>query len=276
MRAEKWVIFLDFNIYEKDFCQLIEESNYRMLKSVFLTEIDHYEYGTIVYSNKIDYQWYNHAYVNQNEIKSISSIDDFMLICDMYFKKKKRKCCIYLPEELDILKISSEDWKYCVFEKENWWYFDTFAFVESNSVDDFLISKINNNNFDDFAKIFDSCFVLKDNLLHIKCLKNAFIGQGLATHIGLIAYKNFTPVGTLCMIINENFCGIYAVATMPEYRNQGVFTYLFEHAVRICRMRGIRHILLQTVSKDECNEVYKKRGFINIFSRIGYLIDNFA
>lgn len=76
------------------------------------------------------------------------------------------------------------------------------------------------------------------------------------------------------MIIYKEFCGIYAVATMSEHRNQGVFTFLFEYAIQICRMRGIQHILLQTVSTDECSEVYKKRGFINIFSRTGDLLDN--
>lgn len=266
--------FLELNIYDKNFCHLIEKSNYQMLKSVYLTEVVQYKYGTIVQSKKINNPWYNHAYINQNKTWDIKSINDFILICNLYFKIKKRKSCIYLPEEMKEIGSFLKTLKYQVFEKENWWYFNAFSTYQWSSIHDFLIYELTNNNFNDFKNIFSSGFELQSNIEHIKCLKKAFVVQKSTTHIGIIAYKEFTPVGTLCMIIYEKFCGIYAATTIPKYQNQGVFTYLFEYAIQICRMRGIQHILLQAVSTDACNEVYKKRGFINIFSRIGYLLDN--
>lgn len=263
---------MDFNIYNKNFCHLIEKSNYQMLKSVYLTEVIQCEYGAIVQSKWTNNPWYNHAYINQDKMWTIKNVDDFILIYYLYFKMKKS--CIYLPEELKEIGSFLKTWKYHVFEKENWWYFDAFSTFQWDSINDFIIYELTDKNFYDFAKVFSSSFELQDNVEHINCLKKAFIGQKSTSHIGIIAYKGLTPIGILCMIIYEKFCGIYAVATMSEYRNQGVFTFLFEYAIQICRMRGIQHILLQTVSTDECNEVYKKRGFINIFSRIGYLLDN--
>lgn len=263
---------MEFNIYDKDFCYLIEKRNYQMLRSVYLTEILQYEYGNIVQSKWLNNPWYNHAYINQDKVWQVQNVDDFILICSLYLNMNKRKSCIYLPEELKEIGSFLRTWKYHVFEKENWWYFDAYSTYQWASVHDFLIYELTYRNFYDFARVFSSSFELQDNIEHINCLKKAFVRKKSSSHIGFIAYKGLKPVGTLCMIIYEEFCGIYAVATMAEYRNQGVFTFLFEYAIHTCRMCGIQHIFLQTVSTDECNEVYKKRGFINIFSRIGYLL----
>lgn len=258
-------------IFNKNFCHLIERNNYEMLKSVYLTDIIPFFHATIVYSNWIHHPWYNHIYIHQNEYQYVKNIDEIISFSNTYFNIKKQEYCIYIPDESENMRLHLENRNFYSFETENWWYYNThFDFVKHNT-SSFTINKISANNFKDFEKIFKIVFSVLNIEDFIKCSQNAFIEHASPTRMGLIAYKNNIPVGILCIIINQNFCGLYSAATIPTYRNQGIFTSLFDYVIQYCKINKINHILLQAVSTDECNKIYHKMGFINIFSRIGFL-----
>lgn len=264
---------MNFNIFDKRFCDLLEKSNYQLLSPIYFTEVIAYTCATSVYSKYIEHPWYNHFYIHQDKIQCIKDFDKYIFLCNTYYSGKKRRNCIYIPEELEEQDINFQKYGYSIFEKECWWYFDSFSNFHVKLNESLEFSQISYTNYKDFIKVFNRCFSLKEIDAHSNCWKNAFKNMPPLRHIGFIAYQNFVPVGTLWLAANERTCGIYMVTTIPECRKQGIFSSLFVQAIQFCRLNKIQHIILQAVSSDKCNEIYKKMGFVNIFNRIGYLSD---
>lgn len=80
-----------------------------------------------------------------------------------------------------------------------------------------------------------------------------------------IAYDNDKPVGVTLCIYYKNIAGIFAVATMPEYRKKGISTTLIQRAVDDAIKNGIAAITLQTVTDSYAHSFYKKLGFEDVF-----------
>lgn len=260
---------MNYSIFDVGFRRLLEISNYQLLTPIYFTKITQYTYATSVYSSQIEHPWYNHFYIPQDKLYCTKNTDISKILCNTYLSSKKRKNCIYIPEELEWLHIHLQSPKFLFFEKEHWWYFNTRLDLQRKMNNDVNIVQISHANFEDFVKVFNVCFNLKAN--HINCWRNVFINSTSLQYIGFMAYKDLIPVGIMWLATNKKFCGIYMVATIPEYRRQGIFTTLFMQVMHYCHIHKIQHILLQSVSTDECNAIYKRIGFINIFTRIGYL-----
>jgi ribosomal protein S18 acetylase RimI-like enzyme len=73
------------------------------------------------------------------------------------------------------------------------------------------------------------------------------------------------PAGVTLLLITGEIAGIYAVATLPEYRKKGVSTALLNRAVGDARARGCTVISLQVSQGSYAQKLYRSLGFENVF-----------
>ncbi|MBZ0201802.1 MAG: GNAT family N-acetyltransferase [Ignavibacteria bacterium] len=79
------------------------------------------------------------------------------------------------------------------------------------------------------------------------------------------AYEHGKPVGVCLRIIHDNCAGIYAVATLPEFRKKGISTAVMSHALKEARKTGIDTITLKVATDSYAHLFYRKLGFIDVF-----------
>jgi GNAT superfamily N-acetyltransferase len=73
------------------------------------------------------------------------------------------------------------------------------------------------------------------------------------------------PVGVTLMLYTQGVAGIYAVATLPSHRKQGICSALLSRAVRDGRERGYRTLCLQVVQGSDAEKLYTHLGFVPMF-----------
>lgn len=81
-----------------------------------------------------------------------------------------------------------------------------------------------------------------------------------------IAYSDNKPSGVCLVITHCNITGIYAVATIPQLRKQGISTALMKHVIDPAVNSGIETITLQVISGSYAHNFYKNLGFKDVFS----------
>jgi ribosomal protein S18 acetylase RimI-like enzyme len=80
-----------------------------------------------------------------------------------------------------------------------------------------------------------------------------------------IAEIDGTPAGVVLMIVHEGIAGIYAVATPPQFRKNGVSTSILKHAVIEAKKLGCSTITLQVKNGSYAESLYRKLGFKTAF-----------
>lgn len=80
-----------------------------------------------------------------------------------------------------------------------------------------------------------------------------------------VGYLDGKAVGTPLLVMTKGLGGIYAVATLPEYRKQGVGTSLMAQAIADARSRGDDLITLQVAEGSYAESLYEKLGFMKQF-----------
>lgn len=81
-------------------------------------------------------------------------------------------------------------------------------------------------------------------------------------YIGFIQGK---PAGITLLLITEKIGGIYAVATLPEYRKRGISTAILKHATSFALAKGCDIIALQALHGTYAESLYTKLGFRTSF-----------
>lgn len=84
------------------------------------------------------------------------------------------------------------------------------------------------------------------------------------------AYENNKPVGVCLCIIHQKCAGIYAVATLPEFRKKGISTSVMSHAIENALHTGIDEVTLQVETDSYAHSFYRKLGFNDAFKRRVY------
>jgi GNAT superfamily N-acetyltransferase len=77
------------------------------------------------------------------------------------------------------------------------------------------------------------------------------------------AMRNGEPLATAVVVLAEGVVGIYAVATMPNARRQGLATLITLVALQEARAKGYRIAGLQAAR--EAYELYRRLGFVDLF-----------
>jgi ribosomal protein S18 acetylase RimI-like enzyme len=81
-----------------------------------------------------------------------------------------------------------------------------------------------------------------------------------------VGFFDGKPVGTTLLVETQGLAGIYAVATLPDYRKRGVGSSLMAQAIAEATQRGTQTITLQVVEGSYAESLYKKLGFKTDFS----------
>lgn len=86
----------------------------------------------------------------------------------------------------------------------------------------------------------------------------------------LIGRLDGQPVGVTLLVFTGKTAGIYAVATLPEFRKRGVSTALLNNAVAQARERSCTTICLQVVAGSYAQSLYRSLGFKSVFDSAVY------
>ncbi len=139
-----------------------------------------------------------------------------------------------------------------------------------------------NVTFDDFAKVFrvfeSFPFYEKWTLEEIRAEYESFMNGGFIfgyfTHEGccvaILTMRNYEP-GEHPVDFDEGAKVVYLsdVATLFEYRNRGIGTHLFEHAIRHMKALGYDYIYLRTNEENSMSYgIAKKCGFTKMYDVI--------
>ena len=81
-------------------------------------------------------------------------------------------------------------------------------------------------------------------------------------HVYYLAFHDDEPAGVMLAVYEpKDVCGIYAVATLPKFRGQGIATELFAHVIADAERAGCDHITLSTATGGPAERYFEKLGF---------------
>ena len=86
-------------------------------------------------------------------------------------------------------------------------------------------------------------------------------------YIGSVAGK---PAGVTLLLMTKGIGGIYAVATLPEYRKKGISTALLRRAISDANEQGCSTIALQALKDSYAESFYGRVGFYTSFVSLIY------
>jgi ribosomal protein S18 acetylase RimI-like enzyme len=73
------------------------------------------------------------------------------------------------------------------------------------------------------------------------------------------------PVATTLFVCNQDTIGIYAVATLPEFRKKGIATAVMRHGIGELQRNQSRMVTLQTFKGSAAERLYTSLGFTTVF-----------
>jgi len=80
-----------------------------------------------------------------------------------------------------------------------------------------------------------------------------------------VGYYDEKPLGVCLSIIHNNIIGVYAVATLPEYRKQGISATIMKEAIHEAQKSNIHSVTLQVMTNSYAHQYYKHLGFSDAF-----------
>lgn len=89
-----------------------------------------------------------------------------------------------------------------------------------------------------------------------------------------IAYIDEVPVGVCLIVEDEEIYGLYAIATNPNYRKQGVATTVMKKSLEACQLPKDSVLALQVLSSSGAERLYRNLGFVKEFSFDMYRKEN--
>jgi GNAT superfamily N-acetyltransferase len=87
-----------------------------------------------------------------------------------------------------------------------------------------------------------------------------------------LAHVDARPVGSATRFrSSNNVAGLYTVATLPNYRGQGVATALVARAIADTRARGDVALCLQTIADSDAERLFKRLGFARAYVSVDFI-----
>jgi GNAT superfamily N-acetyltransferase len=80
-----------------------------------------------------------------------------------------------------------------------------------------------------------------------------------------VGYLDQKPVGCALLVKTQGTAGIYAVATLPNFRKLGVSTTIMHQLIETAKHSGCKQITLQVVQGSYAEKFYEKLGFQTAF-----------
>lgn len=91
----------------------------------------------------------------------------------------------------------------------------------------------------------------------------------LAACANYLAWRDGKPIATTTLFLGAGVVGIYRVATLPEYRGQGIGGAIVRAAMRDAQAAGYRYATLR--SSEMAYHLYQQLGFRDEYHTISYL-----
>lgn len=91
-------------------------------------------------------------------------------------------------------------------------------------------------------------------------------GFGFENQHYFIAYIDEVPVGVCLIVEDKEIYGLYAIATNPNYRKQGVATTVMKKSLEACQLPKDSVLALQVLSSSGAERLYRNLGFAKEFS----------
>lgn len=121
-----------------------------------------------------------------------------------------------------------------------------------------LFSKVQSRGFCETSEIYNKWFPF--------LRKKNFEGALFNNQHFFIAYISNVAVGSCLIIDSDNAYGIYAVATLPEYRKKGIATSVMKAALEYCINIKDQNLTLQTIKDSNAEKLYLRLGFKKEFN----------
>ena len=253
-------------MYSSEKIKALEQLHYTMQLGGYFTELKHIPGADCAFTTRFTDVWYNQAYNIDNTANPRETLESI----ENYFRERDRHSCVYTSVATNKSFVSElEKQGYGVFEEESWMFAPVIN--EGSDKSDFKISAVI-ETYEDFATVYRLGLPgpeVEDYIeaaIHIH--KNT--PEGIQIDY-LIAYQDNQPVGMLGLHLTNQIGGVYAVATVPEFRGKGVANALNSEAHKLAQAANCTHLMLQTVSGETSEKVFKKMGYQTEFIRTGYV-----
>jgi GNAT superfamily N-acetyltransferase len=111
-----------------------------------------------------------------------------------------------------------------------------------------------------FAKLSaDICGIDPNAIEQWRVVNASALAQGKQVHF--LAYWDATPIGTVTLASGDFTAGIWALATLPEYRKHGVATALVHAALSEAKKRHHNQVMAILMPKGLAWGLFTKLGF---------------
>lgn len=123
--------------------------------------------------------------------------------------------------------------------------------------------------------VFNDKICLEKKRLAKKAIKNNQVRIALKENnpVGFLWFKisDVTPFGLDYGRWSKKYCWISYVYILKGYRNQGIGSLLYDDITKICKKRGVKHIMLDVFTVNEKSaRFHRKKGFkpfLSIYSK---------
>ncbi len=209
----------------------------------------------IYYNNIIDDEYWNYAYIKNNQVDLRKIIQDIK----SKMKEINRKPVIYITSNImnEKLKYDIEKLNLKLLYTDSWMFLDNIDKLGTyKSSVDFSIHKVNENLQAKFVQAVMDGFS-EDNpedpynnlpegyrISLERSFKND--NDGKIKMINYIGIKNSEPISTATVIFSQPRAVMYNITTSKKYKNKGVCKQMMFHIINDLNKLNIKQICLQT------------------------------
>ncbi len=123
----------------------------------------------------------------------------------------------------------------------------------------------------EYVRVFSEAFSTREDG-YGQALRSA--GNSGHRHFALYLEGKAVAIGTL--VQRDGLGCLYNVGTLPSARNKGFASELVQHLLAIADQAGCRKLFLQVEPGGAADRLYRKLGFVRVFSRTGFRLKNWA
>lgn len=263
-----------------DEIRLAERAHYSMQLSAYFSELVDLPGVRFAFADKLTDTWYNQAYDVDWRNRDLAQLGrTVQTMCE----SRRRAPCIYLsPASLpETTERYIEDKLGLVrFEEEAWMFHSSEPSSprkNSSSTRVHIVEATLDEHFPDFVHVYRHGLPGPEVEAYIAAVTDGlrYAPATVDVHY-LLAYLGDDPAGMLSILSTNGCSGIYAVATLEPFRQQGVARALVEAGLAIADANASRYVFLQTVAGEESEETFQHMGFETLFTRPGYTTTEIA
>lgn len=249
---------------------IVRQSN-RFWRAMFYDELIECEGCQLSFFGKADRLYYNAAHVLTR------SDPDILRNIETEFFQRNIIPAIYwdaeAPKDLK-LRLDASGYHLIHEETENWYGYSLTEnrakqLTPQKRIEIISFKPTKNEFFDHFMRINTSVNALTETLA--SRLKERFLTLYPDVDVSLLlAYFDGKPVATTALGIVDDFGFTAEVATLPEYRRNGLFLSLADAAANLAQGFGCRAMYVNCDAEAFSNQGYLRYGYQSIFTRYYY------